>query len=115
MIAHGGDPEAMSVTQYLDLAYSVVVDERVRRGSSLFDALEATGEWAAGQQPLPEVSLKATPVVTTLAPASGNSMEREPDRVDPGGPGAPVTAEERANADAMSMFQSMMGDVGGVG
>lgn len=38
----------MTVDQYLDLAFSVVVDDKVRRGATLANALEETSEWAAG-------------------------------------------------------------------
>lgn len=99
----------MSLTQYLDLAYAVVVDERVRRGASLFDALEQTTEWAAGRRPpAPEVTMPATH-------AGGNSMERpDPGKADVGGPGAPLSAEDLANAQALEIFNSAMSNVGGL-
>ena len=93
----------MTVSQYLDLAYSTLVDERVRRGSSLYDSLEATEEWAAGRQPMITVVAKAANT------ASGNTVEK----ADPGGPGAPLTPEELANAEAMTVFTAAMSNVGG--
>ena len=101
----------MSLTQYLDLAYSVVVEERMRRGSSLFDALDSTTEWAASARaPIPGIT--PTRDARESAPAGGNSMERA-DRVDPGGPGAPLTPEEIANGQALAAFEAMMSGVGG--
>lgn len=36
------------MSQYLDLAYAVVVDERVRRGMTLWDAIDDVRDFAAG-------------------------------------------------------------------
>lgn len=108
-MANGGDPEAMSLTQYLDLAYAVVVDERVRRGSTLFDALEQTAEWAAGGRP------PVAAITTPVTHAGGNTMERDVGKADIGGPGAALTPEEIAQAQQMAIFNQAMSNVGGVG
>lgn len=100
----------MSVTQYLDLAYAVAVDDRVRRGVSLLDALESTQEWAA-RSDLGFLEVK-------VAPAGGNtyqSSEPERPRVDPGGPGAPVSRREMQEAEAVSAFMTQLGGGKGVG
>lgn len=48
MIAQGGDPEALTVSQFLDLGYAALVEEHIRMGSSLLEALEKTKEYASG-------------------------------------------------------------------
>lgn len=101
----------MSVTQYLDLAYAVAVDDRVRRGVSLLDALESTQEWAARS----DIGL-TEPV--KVVPAGGNtyqSSDSERPRVDPGGPGAPVSRREMQEAEAVSAFMAQLGSGKGLG
>lgn len=94
------------MSQYLDLAYAVVVDERVRGGAKLYDALEETKSWAA--------SRTAVPAVT----ARGNTTEAPPRPPDQGvsgigGPGEPVTATDLANRDAMAVLTGAMKSVDG--
>lgn len=48
MTAAGGDPEALTVGQFLDLGYTVLVEEWVRMGSSLGEAMDETRQYAAG-------------------------------------------------------------------
>lgn len=101
MIAQGGDPEAMTITAFLDLAHSVCVDERVRRGMSLWEALDDMKEFAAGDHG-----------VKVAATASGSA--RSTPKTGVGGPGQPVTAEEMQNADAMAWLQGRLGQTQGV-
>jgi hypothetical protein len=82
----------MTVDQYLDLAYAVVVEDRVRRGMNLHDALEATKEFAAGT---PE------PVPT----ASGSNTTSTPPR--------PPANVEAQNDASLQQLQAMMGGLGG--
>jgi hypothetical protein len=96
----------MTVNQYLDLAYAVVVEEHVRRGSSLFDALELTAEFAAGGERRPVVT------GTAGATASGNGTPPPPEQ-GIGGPGAPLTAADLANQEAMAVLTGAMGGVSG--
>ena len=96
------------MSQYLDLAYAVVVDERVRRGMPLFDALDDTREYAASRTHAPE------PVV--VATAGGNTVQAappEPERANIGGPGAPLSAEDLANARALATLNNAMSNVQG--
>jgi hypothetical protein len=94
----------MSVTQYLDLAYAVSVEDRVRRGATLVEALDATKEWAARSD---------TGETVQATTASGNTYQSS-DRVDPGGPGAPVSQREIQEAKAVSAFMSRLGKVEGI-
>ncbi len=95
----------MSVTDYLDPAYAVTVDDRVRRGANLRDALEATKDWAAQSD-------RGETVEVTI-PAGGNTYKTA-ERVDPGGPGAPVSAQELQDAKATAAFMAQLGNVGGI-
>ena len=100
----------MTINQYLDLAYSVVVDDRVRRGARLYDALDETREFAAGRGVIPV----ATAGGNQSDLARPNTMpEPEPQTANIGGPGAPITAEDRANAAAMATLNAAMAGVQG--
>lgn len=80
----------MSVSQYLDLAYAVVVEEHVRRGASLFDALDSSREFAAGGG-------------ETQVPASGNnSVQAQP----------PANVEAQNDA-SLQQLESMMAGLSG--
>ena len=95
----------MTLTQYLDLAYAVVVDEHVRRGDTLFDALEHTKEYASRRAG-----------VSAFATAGGSQQEqrRKPEpESGVGGPGEPATATDLANAEAMRVLTGAMGGVQG--
>ncbi len=83
----------MSISQFLDLAYFVAVDERVRRGWSLHDALDDIKEFAARvvQAPTASVSDSSTP-----RPRGGKSVEEQ-------------------NNEALQQLQAMMGGLGGGG
>ena len=107
MSAQGGDPEAMSVSQYLDLAYAVVVEDRVQRGMTLFDALDDTSEWAARGSGLGTVAASTTTPKRAAAPPP-------PPTGGVGGPGAPVTATDLANQAAMATLQAALSGTGGV-
>lgn len=85
----------MTLTQYLDLAYAVVVEEHVRRGGSLFDVLESTAEFAAG-------SNKGVMVGT----ASGNG-QREQKRT-----GSGQTVEDMNN-ESLAILTGAMKNVQG--
>lgn len=92
---------------FLDLAFSVIVDERVRRGWKLDDALEEMKEYARGSS-LSETIIRSgtgtnTTVETSEVPASGV-----------GGPGQPVSAAELANVNALAMFEAAMATTSGV-
>lgn len=101
MIAQGGDPEAMSITAFLDLAHSVCVDERVRRGMTLWEALEDMKEFAAG-----------TGGVKVSTTASGSTSRRQ---TGVGGPGEVVTDPvEIQNAQAMAWLTGQMSGTQGV-
>ena len=43
----GGDPEAMTLRQFLDAAYALLVEEAQRLGIDLISALETHSKWAA--------------------------------------------------------------------
>lgn len=93
------------MSQYLDLAYAVVVDERVRRGTPLFEALDDTRDYAAVRTRAPE------PMVTT---ARGNSTEAPPPPpASIGGPGEAVSATDLANMDALATLTGAMKNVDG--
>ena len=96
----------MTVTQYLDLAYAVVVEDRVRRGMTLFEALDDTRDWAAvsGGIPMPSANSTTRP-------------EAVPEPVSPGvgGPGQPVTAAERKNAESMAILTGVLSNTEGGG
>lgn len=64
------------MSQYLDLAYAVVVDERVRRGTPLFDALDQTREYAASGTVVP-LDTSGGNNTTTQAPPRGTDMSVE--------------------------------------
>lgn len=102
MIAQGGDPEAMTITAFLDLAHSICVDERVRRGMTLWEALEDMKEFAAGTGGV------------KVATASGRTAEAEAPQSGVGGPGEPVSAAELQNADAMAWLNSQLSGTQGV-
>lgn len=99
----------MTVTQYLDLAYAVVVEERVKGGMTLFDALEDTKEWAAGGGGLTAAASAAN--TTTQTRASAPPSEELPSGV--GGPGAPLTRAELANQEAMAVLAAAMSGTDG--
>lgn len=100
----------MTVTQYLDLAYAVVVEDRVRRGMTLFEALDDTKAWAAnGGRPTQEAAVGTN---TTSRPQA--VPEPEPTS-GVGGPGQPVTAAERRNADAMAILTGVLSNTEGGG
>lgn len=94
MIASGGDIEAMTLTEYLDLAYAVVVDEHVRRGASLFDALDVTSEFAAGTKG------------ERVATASGRESPKT---------GSGQTVEEMNNESFATLMGAMKNVQGGFG
>jgi hypothetical protein len=104
VIAQGGDPEDMTITAFLDLAHSVCVDERVRRGMTLWEALEDMKEFAAGTGGV-KVSVAAT--------ASGSGSAAKP-KDGVGGPGEPVGAAELQNVEAMAWLSSKLGGTQGV-
>ena len=85
----------MTVTQYLDLAYAVVVEDRVRRGMTLFEALDDTKEWAA-------VSAGVSMAAKSKPQSSPRSAPEPVSGV--GGPGAPVSAADLANLEAMAIL-----------
>ena len=43
----GGNPEAMTLRQFLDAAYALLVEEAQRLGIDLISALESHSKWAA--------------------------------------------------------------------
>ena len=43
----GGNPEAMTLRQFLDAAYALLVEEAQRLGIDLISALETHSKWAA--------------------------------------------------------------------
>ena len=96
----------MTLTQYLDLAYAVVVDEHVRRGDSLFDALESTGLYAAGNKGVSPATASGRdrPKAAPKAPVASYGV---------GGPGEPATATDLANRDAMAILTGRMASVDG--
>ena len=100
MIAQGGDPEAMTITGFLDLAHSVCVDERVRRGLTLWEALDDMKEFAAGTGGI------------KVSTAGGRTEEAPKSGV--GGPGEPVSAAELQNAEAMAWLNSQLSGTQGV-
>lgn len=103
MIAQGGDPEAMTVTDFLDLAHSVCVDERVRRGMTLWEALEDMKEFAAG-----------TGGVKVATAGGSTTVRAEKPQRGVGGPGEPVSAAELQNVQSMAWLQSQLGGTQGV-
>lgn len=84
----------MTLTQFLDAAYALLVDEYRRLGSSLMEALSRTREYAQGGH---------RPVVT----ASGNE-ERPSLQVVPQ---STLTPEELQNEQALAALEQMMGGV----
>lgn len=99
----------MTVTQYLDLAYAVVVEDRVRRGMTLFEALDDTKAWAAnGGAPIQDAAVGTNTSRPQAVP------EPEPTS-GVGGPGQPVTAAERKNAEAMAILTGVMSNTEGGG
>jgi hypothetical protein len=96
----------MTVSQYLDLAYAVVVDERVRRGASLYEALDDTADLAAG----------GGEVVFRTGAASNTTQAvraAPPPEQGIGGPGQPATAADLANVEAMRLLTGGMSNVQG--
>lgn len=79
----------MTLSQFLDVAYALLVDEYRRLGSNLTEALDRTREFAAGR-----------PKIVT---ASGNQQEA----ITPV-PSSQLTAEELANERAMAAFEQAM-------
>lgn len=60
MLAAGGDPEVMTVGQFLDLGYAALVEEYIRTGSTLMEALDKTKEYAAGSGGVVTAGVSAT-------------------------------------------------------
>lgn len=85
----------MTLTQYLDLAYSVIVDERIKGGMSLFDALDDTKGWAASGGGL-----------STAATAQKNDSQPKPTR------GVSV---EQQNDEALQTLMAAMSGIGSGG
>ena len=83
----------MTLNQFLDAAYALLVDEYKRLGSSLTEALARTREYAAGG---------SRPVT-----ASGNEEERPPLRAVQSG----LTPEELQNEQALAALEQLMGGV----
>jgi hypothetical protein len=83
----------MTLNQFLDAAYALLVDEYRRLGSGLVEALDRTREYAAGYRIEPLT-------------ASGNEGAATPVRKQPD-----LTPEELENERMLAAFESMMGDV----
>jgi hypothetical protein len=88
----------MTVSQFLDLAFAVLVDEHMRRGDNLFDALENMKTYAAGKG--------GVKVSTAGGRASQPSQGI-------GGPGEPATAADLANMNALATLTGAMKSVDG--
>lgn len=82
----------MTLNQFLDVAYALLVDEYKRLGSSLVEALASTREYAAGGH---------RPVT-----ASGNDDERPALRAVPD-----LSPEELQNEQALAALEQMMNGV----
>ncbi len=87
----------MTLTQFLDVTYAVLVDEHRRLGASLLDALEQTHHYAAGFEP---------------DTAGGNEKEpavpREALKVVPN---SNLRRDELENENALAAFEQMMSGV----
>ena len=97
----------MTVSAFLDLAFSVIVDERVNRGWKLDEALGDMKSYARGGD---------TSSTIIRSGAQSNTVEtvEQTPFSNVGGPGAPVTAAEIANMEAMATFQALMSNTGGM-
>jgi hypothetical protein len=85
----------MTLNQFLDAAYALLVQEHVRIGASLIEALSNTREYAAGFKEEEEEE---------LIPAGGNTpaLRSLPQ----------LTPEELANEQSLAAFEELMGGVG---
>lgn len=95
MSLKGGDPEAMTLSQFLDAAYALLVDEYRRLGASLTDALERTREYSAGFRP---------------GTAGGKETERTKPALVP-----EIENHEAQNEMALVQLEAMMSGVGSLG
>lgn len=91
MSLRGGDPEAMTLNQFLDVAYATLVDEYRKLGALLTEALDRTREYAAGGH--------------KIVTAGGKTEDRAPVVVD-------NTAAQ--NDAALAELERMMSGVGGL-
>ena len=81
----------MTLTQFLDVAYTLLVEEYRRLGANLTEALDRTREYAAGGH-------RAEPVT-----AGGNAREAVT-----AAPQSGLTAEELENERALRALEQMM-------
>jgi hypothetical protein len=88
----------MTLTQFLDVAYALLVEEYRRLGAHLTEALDRTREYAQGGR-------KHSPLTV-----SGNTEEAVT-----AVPQHSLTAEELANERALAALEQMMSGVGAVG
>lgn len=86
----------MTLNQFLDVAYTLLVEEYRRLGANLPEALDRTREYAAGGR---------KPVITV----SGNTREAVT-----AAPQSGLTPEELANEQALIALEQAMASVGGV-
>lgn len=82
----------MTVSQFLDLAYTTLVEEYIRLGSGLIDALERTKQYARGYRP---------------------EVDDEREVASP--PPSVQSVEEQNNASLMELQALMSGVSGGFG
>lgn len=87
----------MTLSQFLDAAYYLLVEEFRRLGASLAEALERTREYAAGGHRRKQEE----PVIT----AGGNAPVREM---------SPLSAEELQNEASLAALEVALAGVGGV-
>jgi hypothetical protein len=88
----------MTLTQFLDVAYALLVEEYRRLGANLTEALDRTREYAQGGHKHPPLTV------------SGNTKEAVT-----AVPQHSLTAEELANERALAALEQMMSGVGAVG
>lgn len=88
----------MTLNQFLDVAYTLLVDEYRRLGASLTEALDRTREYAAGGHRI------------ALATAGGNVEEATVTSAPQSG----LTPEELQNERALAALEEAMSGVGGV-